>query len=228
MSSDINKKRKIEDYYTGIKKINPKSLTLTLQKAIEEAITPEEINELISELQNAINTAKEKLASASTITSLAAIDEKHTSNSAIEIPQSQEGSFLSAAGSVTLLSSSQSGDFHTKTNMCERNVDADFVVGPNKHPFSLSIMNENTQGDDAVKVVSELFELELTNRARIEAKLKGPSEEYLTKFFKAAGITQFHSSRYTGDDTLQAMIFFLGDIIASMIEMIEKKTWSRR
>ena len=45
-------------------------------------------------------------------------------------------------------------------NRNSRQVDATFAIGPNRHPLSLSITNTKTEGENDVKVQTDLFLLE--------------------------------------------------------------------
>eukprot|EP00026_Physarum_polycephalum_P017002 Phypoly_transcript_18075.p1 GENE.Phypoly_transcript_18075~~Phypoly_transcript_18075.p1 ORF type:complete len:253 (+),score=54.77 Phypoly_transcript_18075:81-761(+) len=150
---------------------------IQLEHAIHNA-GPEELRNIIAQLKTTTGNAQMKLLSVST----------------------------KIEDLVLLVDSNQTHDQDLSFNRNSRKIDATFAVGPNRHPLSLSITNTNTEGENDVKVETDLFLIE-------EGEFEGPTRESLREFFEATKITNFTSTKYSGTDTEKAMLWFLGDVI---------------
>mmetsp|Transcript_3741 Transcript_3741/g.3895 ORF Transcript_3741/g.3895 Transcript_3741/m.3895 type:complete len:202 (+) Transcript_3741:92-697(+) len=82
---------------------------------------------------------------------------------------------------VIMTKSNENQDHDTGYNMCSRSVNASFTAGPNTAPFSINFENENVEGDDNIKVESELFTFE-------DGEFSDVADDKIDEFLESAGL----------------------------------------
>lgn len=119
---------------------------------------------------------------------------------------------------VCMVDSNQTQDQDLGYNMCSRSVEASFTAGPKSMPFSISFENEDVEGDQTIRIESELFIYE-------DGACGEVADDEIEKFLEKAGLQEAQPQRATGDfsDPAERRRWVYADVIYDAIELVIDK-----
>ena len=120
---------------------------------------------------------------------------------------------------VCMVDSNQTQDQDLGYNMCSRSVEASFTAGPKAMPFSISFENEDVEGDQTIRIESELFIFE-------DGECGEVADDEIEKFLEKAGLQEAQPQRATDDDfsdPAERRRWVYADVVYDAIELVIDK-----